>query len=186
MQILIVLGLTAVAVLQTSSFGGALSQSQPLLVRAVVNGDTIDVATVGRVRLLGIDAPAAGRGTSTPAPFGREALDRLTSLVLNRWVRLEREGGAAVSTRRQAYVITGDGLFVNAALVREGLARVSARTAMTRLPELQRAEAEARAARRGIWGSARPVPLAGYTPEARAIRAPAPRSQTDTRRKKQP
>src|SRR6478672_11729208 len=75
MQILIVLGLTAVAVLQTSSFGGALSQSQPLLVRAVVNGDTIDVATVGRVRLLGIDAPAAGRGTSTPAPFGREALD---------------------------------------------------------------------------------------------------------------
>ncbi len=156
MQILIALGMTAVAVLQTSSFGGALEQSQPLLVKSVINGDTIDVATVGRVRLLGIDAPAAGRGTSTPAPFGREALDRLTSLVLNRWVRLEREGASAVSTRRQAYVITGDGLFVNAALVREGLARVSARTAVTRLPELQRAEAEARAARRGIWGSAPP------------------------------
>jgi endonuclease YncB( thermonuclease family) len=184
MQILIALGLTAVAVLQTSSFGGALEQSQPLLVKSVINGDTIDVATVGRVRLLGIDAPAAGRGTATPAPFGREALDRLTSLVLNRWVRLEREGASAVSTRRQAYVITGDGLFVNAALVRDGLARVSARTAVTRLPELQRAEAEARAARRGIWGSAPPVPLAGYTPETRAIRAP--RNQKDTRRKKQP
>jgi len=182
MQILIVLGLTAVAVLQTSSFGTALQQSQPLLVKAVVNGDTIDVATVGRVRLLGIDAPAAG----TPAPFGREALDRLASLVLNRWVRLEREGEAGVSSRRQAYVITGDGLFVNAALVREGLARVSARTAVTRLAELQRAEAEARSARRGIWGSAPPVPLAGYTPEARAIRSTAPKSQKDTRRKKQP
>src|SRR5262249_8850618 len=92
MQILITLGLTAVAVLQTSSFGGALRQSQPLLVKSVVNGDTIDVATIGRVRLLGIDAPAAGRGAATPAPFGREALDRLSSLVLNRWVRLEREG----------------------------------------------------------------------------------------------
>ena len=186
MQILIALALTAVAVLQTSSFGGALSQSQPLLVRAVVNGDTIDVATVGRVRLLGIDAPAAGPGTAASAPFGRQALDRLTSLVLNRWVRLEREGGAAVSSRRQAYVITGDGLFVNAALVREGLARVSARNAVTRLPELQRAEAEARAARRGIWGSAPPVPRAGYTPESSAIRAPAPRSQKHTTRKKQP
>ena len=185
MQILITLGLTAVAVLQTSSFGAALQQSQPLLVKSVVNGDTIDVVTVGRVRLLGIDAPAAGRG-ATPAPFGREALDRLTSLVLNRWVRLEREGVAGVSTRRQAYVITGDGLFVNAALVREGLARVSARNAVTRLAELQRAEAEARSAQRGIWGSAPPIPLAGYTPEARASRAPAPRSQKDTRRKKQP
>jgi endonuclease YncB( thermonuclease family) len=186
MQILITLGLTAVAVLQTSSFGAALQQSQPLLVKSVVNGDTIDVATVGRVRLLGIDAPAAGRGAATPAPFGREALDRLTSLVLNRWVRLEREGKPGVSTRHQAYVITGDGLFVNAALVREGLARVSVRTAVTRLAELQRAEAEARAARRGIWGSAPPVPLAGYTPEARAIRTPAPRNQKDKTRKKQP
>ena len=186
MQILIALGLTAVAVLQTSSFDGALRQSQPLLVKSVVNGDTIDVATVGRVRLLGIDAPAAGRGAGTPAPFGRKALDRLTSLVLNRWVRLEREGAAAVSTRRQAYVITGDGLFVNAALVREGLARVSARNAVTRLAELQRAEADARSAGRGIWGSAPPVPLAGYTPESSAIRAPAPRSQKHTRRKKQP
>src|SRR5437899_6691585 len=100
MQILITLGVMAVAVLQTSSFGTALKQSQPLLVKSVVNGDTIDVATVGRVRLLGIDAPAAGRGAATSAPLGREALDRLTPLVLNRWVRLEREGVAGVSTRR--------------------------------------------------------------------------------------
>jgi micrococcal nuclease len=185
MQILIALGLTAVAVLQTSSFGSALKPSQPLLVKSVVNGDTIEVATVGRVRLLGIDAPAAGRGAATPAPFGREALDRLTSLVLHRWVRLEREG-TGVSTRRQAYVITGDGLFVNAALVREGLARVSARNAVTRLAELQRAEAEARSAQRGIWGSAPPIPLAGYTPESSAIRSPAPRKQKHTTRKKQP
>jgi len=186
LQILIALGLAAVAVLQTSSFGGVLSQSQPLLVKAVINGDTIDVATVGRVRLLGIDAPAAGRGAATPAPFGREALDRLASLVQNRWVRLERERAGAASTRHQAYVITGDGLFVNAALVREGLARVSARNAVTRLAELQRAEAEARSAQRGIWGNAPPVPLAGYTPESSAIRAPAPRSQKHTTRKKQP
>jgi endonuclease YncB( thermonuclease family) len=62
------LGVTAVAVLQTSSFGAALQQSQPLLVKSVVNGDTIDVATVGRVRLLGIDAPTAGRGAVTPRP----------------------------------------------------------------------------------------------------------------------
>jgi len=187
MQILIIVVVTAVAVSQTSSFGGALKQTQPLLVRSVVNGDTIDVATVGRVRLLGIDAPAAGRGADAPAPFGTEARDRLTSLVLNRWVRLEQERSpVGVSTRHQAYVITGDGQFVNAVLVREGLARVSARTALSRLAELQRAQTEAQAARRGLWGSAPPVPLAGYTPDAHATRAPAPRSKTHNTRKKKP
>src|SRR5438093_89335 len=126
MQILITLVVTAVAVFQMSSFGGALKQSQPLLVKAVIDGDTIDVATVGRVRLLGITAPVIGRGTGTPAPFGREARDRLTSLVLNRWVRLEQEGVAIdVYNRHQAYVSTGDRQFVNPVLGRSGLALVS-------------------------------------------------------------
>jgi len=187
MQILITLVVTAVAVFQMSSFGGALKQSQPLLVKAVIDGDTIDVATVGRVRLLGITAPVIGRGTGTPAPFGREARDRLTSLVLNRWVRLEQEGVAIdVYNRHQAYVITGDGQFVNAVLVREGLARVSTRTPLTRRAELQRAEAEAQSARRGMWGAAPQIPPAGYTPEARATRAPATRSKQPKTRKKKP
>jgi micrococcal nuclease len=187
MQILIAVVVTTVAVFQTSSFGGALKQSQPLLVRSVIDGDTIDVATVGRVRLLGTDAPGVGRGADPAAPFGREARDRLASLVLSRWVRLEYERAAVGGfNRHQAYVITGDGQFVNAVLVREGLARVSARTQLTRLAELQRAEVEARSARRGLWGSAPPAPLAGYTPDARATRAPAPRSKTHNTRKKKP
>ena len=187
MQILITVLVTAVAVFQTSSFGGALKQSQPLLVRSVINGDTIDVATVGRVRLLGIDAPVVGRGADTPAPFGREARDRLSSLVLNRWVRLEQERVAGgFRNWHQAYVVTGDGQFINAVLVREGLARVSARTPLTRLAELQRAEAEAQSTRRGMWGSAPQVPLAGYTPDARATHSPAPRSKKHNTRKKKP
>jgi endonuclease YncB( thermonuclease family) len=36
-------------------------------------------------------------------------------------------------------------------LVRDGLARVIVRRPLARLDELQRAEQEARAARRGIW-----------------------------------
>ena len=186
MQFLIMTVVTAVAVFQTSSFGGALKQSQPLLVRSVISGDTIDVATVGRVRLLGIDAPAVGRGADTPAPFGPEARDRLTSLLLNRWVRLEYERVAAGGSSRHAYVLTGDGQFVNAVLVREGLARVSARQPLTRLAELQRAEAAAQSTRRGMWGNAPANPLAGYTPRSRATRAPAARSKKPKTRKKKP
>ena len=118
-----------------------------MLVTRVIDGDTIDVSTVGRVRLLGIDAPEVGHGFDTAAPFGREARDRLTSMVLHRWVRLEHEGPAVDSYNRHlAYVMREDGLFVNAALVRDGLARVTARLPLARLDELKRAEAEAQRA----------------------------------------
>src|SRR2546423_7492301 len=67
------------------------TRSESVLVAAVFDGDTIRVSTYGRVRLLGIDAPEVGRGFDSSAPFGPEARDRLTALVLHRWVRLEQD-----------------------------------------------------------------------------------------------
>jgi len=73
-------------------------------------------------------------------------------------------------------VTTEDGVFVNAALVRDGLARVTARIPLLRLPELQRAEAEAQAYRRGMWGSAPQLPpTTGYTPRSAAAKDPVVR-----------
>jgi len=179
MQILITVALAAVAAIQTPSIAARLLRSESVLVRSVIDGDTIDVATVGRVRLLGIDAPEIGRGFDTSAPFAREAHDRLTQLVLHRWVRLERDGATHdVYNRHLAYVMTEDGLCVNVALVREGLARISARLPLTRLTELQRAEADARAFRRGMWGSAPQVPAPSYTGRSKATRPPTSRSNT--------
>jgi micrococcal nuclease len=179
MQILITVALAAVAVVQTSPFTARVTRSDPVLVRFVIDGDTIDVATIGRVRLLGIDAPEVGRGYDTAAPFGREARDRLMQLVLHRWVRLEREGATLdVYHRHLAYVLTEDGLCVNAVLVRDGLARISARLPLTRLPELQRAEAEAQAFRRGMWGIAPQIPAPSYTRPSTATRPALSRTKT--------
>jgi endonuclease YncB( thermonuclease family) len=178
MQILITVAVAAVAAIQTPSVAARVTRSDPVLVRSVIDGDTIDVTTIGRVRLLGIDAPELGRGYDTSAPFGREARDRLTQLVLHRWVRLEQEGATRdVYSRHLAFVMTEDGVFVNAALVRDGLARVSARVPLTRLSELQRAEAEAQAFRRGMWGSAPRIPAPGYTRRSKASRPPTSRTK---------
>ena len=188
MQILIAMALAAVAAIQTPSTA-RVTRSQSVLVRAVIDGDTIDVSSFGRVRLLGIDAPEISHGLDTSAPFGREAHQRLTSLVLHRWVRLEQEGAALdVYNRHLAYVLTEDGLCVNAALVRDGLARVSARQPLTRLPEFQRAEAEAQAFRRGMWGGAPQIPAPSYTRRSKASRPPTSRSKTPAskRRKTRP
>jgi endonuclease YncB( thermonuclease family) len=183
MQLLHLLLVSSMPFLQSST----LHRSDLVLVRWVIDGDTIVVSNVGRVRLLGIDAPEIGRVFDTPAPFGREARERLTDLILHRWVRLEMEAdGAALDAynRRLAYVVTGDGTLVNAVMVREGLARVSARVPLTRLAELQRAEAEAQAFRRGMWGSTPQIPPAGYTRGSKAGRPPTSRTKTPSRKRR--
>ena len=118
----------------------AILRSDPVLVTRVTDGDTITVASIGRVSLLGIEAQASTR-----------ARERLESLVVHRWVRLEYDDTPnGRTTLHRAYVVLETGEFVNATLVREGLARVS-RGQFSRRAELERAEDEARRSRRGIW-----------------------------------
>ena len=169
MQILLISLVAAVAAIQTPSVKGGLTRSASVMVRAVIDANTIDVATIGRVRLLGLDAP---RRTE---PFAREARERLAVLVLRRWVRLEHDDSAPGAIR--AYVVRDDGLFINTVLLREGLARVDARRAPVRLAELERAEAEARSFRQGLWGSAPQSPGAGYTRRSKGRAVASARSR---------
>lgn len=128
-------------------------------VRFVLDGDTIDLAGRGRVRLLGIDAPEVGFGFDTPQAFAEESRAFMASLVLHRFVHLELDGDGRDKYGRQlAYVIRDDAVFINAEMLRAGLARVSARVRLRRLPELQRAEASAQQARRGMWGARPAIP----------------------------
>jgi len=129
-------------------------------VTRVIDGDTIDVAGLGRVRLLGIDAPEIGGPFERPAPFALEARDELQMLVLNRFARFECDLVPEDDKygRRLAYVVLETGEFVNARLVRDGLARVSARRRLRRWDELRGAEAEAQQRRRGMWGDTPRVP----------------------------
>src|SRR5262249_52089308 len=101
----------------------AILRSYPVLVTRVTAGDAITVASFGRVRLLWIEAADA------------RARERLESIVVRRWVRLEYDD-AAGSSRGRAYVLLETGEHVNATLVREGLARVSPRGRLSRRDEL--------------------------------------------------
>lgn len=136
------------------------------LVTRVIDGDTIEVAGLGRVRLLGIDAPEMGGPFERPAPFALEARDALQALVFHRWARFECDGDRDDSYgRRLAYVRLETGELVNVRMVRDGLARVSARRRLLRWDELRSAETEARMRRRGMWGDRPRVP-----PESHRLR----------------
>src|SRR5947209_2429689 len=174
--------ISAFAAIAATSPSRRLERTELVLVRAVIDGDTIDVTTYGRVRLLGIDAPEIGRVFDTSAPFAYAARDKLAALVLHRWVRLESDHERVdVYKRRLAYVLTEDDVCANVVLVREGLARVSARLPLARLDELQHAEAEAQSFRKGMWGTAPAVQSPGYT-----RRSPTARKKHKKRRSSWP
>ncbi|MGB0713742.1 MAG: thermonuclease family protein, partial [Gammaproteobacteria bacterium] len=122
----------------------------------VLDGDTVELRSGKRVRLLGINAPETAKRGKSGEAGGEAARETLRDWIEGRWVTLEvgpepedRYG------RMLAFVHDDEGRLINAELLRAGLAH-----SYFFLPRivheqaLLAAETEARAARRGIWSRA--------------------------------
>lgn len=117
----------------------------------VIDGDTLVLHGIGRVRLIGLDAPETWLRHDC---FGREAARALRHLT---------PPGSPVQTagdierrdhygRRLLYLWTPSGEFVNATLVREGFARaMPIRPNTSYAPLIHAAEDAARRGGAGIW-----------------------------------
>jgi len=119
---------------------------------AIQDGDTLTVLVDRRqlkVRLANIDAPESRQ------PFGTRSKQSLSDLCFKKEARLETNGqdryGRTIATVYCA------GVDANAVQVRQGMAWVFDRYASSNSP-LYTLQNEARAARRGLWGDAAPVP----------------------------
>lgn len=120
----------------------------------VIDGDTIRVAGLGRVRYTGIDTPEIkhpGRGEAEP--YGYEAMEANRKLVEGKKVKLELDTGKRDRYGRiLAYVYSGS-VFVNAYLVEAGYAHaVRIKPNVRYWDLLSGLEKEASKARRGLWG----------------------------------
>ncbi len=123
-------------------------------IRYVIDGDTVVMANGRHARLIGINAPELGKNGAPDQPLAREARSRLTSLVEKQRVTLnfEREREDHYG-RLLAHVVLLDGRDVEEILLRDGLAwAVAIPPNVGRLDILLKAENEARAADRGVWG----------------------------------
>ncbi|MBW8059394.1 MAG: thermonuclease family protein [Solirubrobacterales bacterium] len=126
----------------------------------VVDGDTIEARIGGEVediRLIGIDTPETVKPGAPVQCFGPRASDFAHRLVEGRTVRLvfgaERRDAYG---RLLAYVYLGS-RFVNAILVRRGLARSLTIPPNDRFaPRFRRLELQAARAGRGLWGACPP------------------------------
>ncbi len=132
----------------------------------VYDGDTLKVAGVGKVRLIGIDVPeredsdrdrylvetfaishgALRRASAQALRFNISAVKgKSVTLTFDR-ERTDRHG------RTLSYVFLPDGRCLNRLLLEEGLAVVYRRFDFDLKEEFLAAETAARAAGRGLWG----------------------------------
>ncbi len=120
-----------------------------VMVTRVIDGDTIIIAGGYRVRYIGIDTPEVYPRAEA---FGMEAWQANRNLVEGRTVRLEPDVSNTDKYGRLLRYVYVDDTFVNAELVRLGLARAQAYPPDTKYQEhLKEVEAAARQAGRGIW-----------------------------------
>ena len=126
-------------------------------VERVIDGDTLLLASGARVRVIGVDCPETVKPEHPVEPWGPEAAQFTRDFVIAEQVRpqFDRERIDRFG-RFLAYAFVGERM-LNEELVRAGLARVEHRFHYSQSIErrLDRAEEEARLARRGIWSDKR-------------------------------
>jgi micrococcal nuclease len=136
-------------ILLTLLLSGCISPPETAKVTQVIDGDTIIVAGNYRVRYIGIDTPEVYPKVEE---YGIEAWEANRRLVEGKEVRLERDATEKDKYGRLLRYVYVDDVFVNAELVRQGLAEAKSYPPDTKYQDyLEKLEAEARLASRGMW-----------------------------------
>ena len=127
-------------------------------VTRVVDGDTIQLDTGDRVRLLAVDAPETVHPHKEVEHFGKEAADFTRRALTGERVLLVLDQNAAARKHRDrygrllAYVYRErDNLDFNAELVKQGYAYAYLKYPTERGEEFLGYQREARRTRRGLW-----------------------------------
>ena len=128
------------------------------VVRAVVDGDTLQLESGVEVRLVGIQAPKLplGRRGFRTWPLAADAKAALEALSLGKHLALGYGGRKIDRNGRLLAHLTDDaGTWIQGGMLSRGMARVyTFADNRTRAAEMLALEREARDARRGIWGNA--------------------------------
>ena len=133
-----------------------------ITVTRVIDGDTIEANIGGmiyKIRYIGIDTPELDDKRAEYSALAQEATRFNRQLVEGKSIHLEKDVSETDKYGRLLrYVYVGD-IFVNAELVRQGLAWAKVYEPDTKYQDtLEKAEAEAKQAKIGIWQEIQPSP----------------------------
>ncbi|MDP3758718.1 MAG: thermonuclease family protein [Candidatus Daviesbacteria bacterium] len=136
-------------------------EGERTLVTKVVDGDTIVVSGGQTVRFIGIDTPETVDPRRSVGCFGKEASKKVKELLFEKEVILQKDVSETDKYKRLLRYIflplpSGQTLFVNDYLVREGFAKVLTFPPDVKYNEqFRQAETEAKESSRGLWGRCR-------------------------------
>ncbi|HSW52807.1 MAG TPA: thermonuclease family protein [Sulfuricaulis sp.] len=138
----------------------ASAQAETARVRHVLDGDSFILADGRQARLIGVNAPELGKAGAPGQPLAKQAHNRLSRLIKGQTLTLSR--GREPQDHYGRWLVHArlpDGASVEEILLREGLAwAIAIPPNLDRLDSLLKAENEARAAGRGVWGEAAYAP----------------------------
>lgn len=128
---------------------------EKVVVKRVIDGDTIELYDGRKLRYIGIDTPETVHPNRPIGCFGTEASSKNKELVLGKEVSLEKDVSESDKYGRLLrYVYLADGSMVNEFLVKEGYA-----SARTYPPDVKyqevflQTEREAREGSKGLWAA---------------------------------
>ena len=155
------LALTAILLLNTSLF------AETYLCTRVVDGDTIVVEKIGKIRLIGVDTPETKHPRKPVEYFGKEASNFTKRMVEGKRVRIEYDWQRKDKYNRvlaYVYVMANDvkdmpefknrasiELMVNAELIKQGYGHAYTKYPFKYLEQFRIYEKEARENKRGLW-----------------------------------
>jgi len=125
----------------------------------VSDGDTILVDMFGKtetIRFIGVDTPETHHPSKPIQCYGPEASDFMTEKLTGEYVRLEVDplsGNRDRYDRLLRFVYTQDGELLNKTLVEDGYGFAVTGFNHTKMPQFVAAETNAKAQKRGLWGS---------------------------------
>jgi endonuclease YncB( thermonuclease family) len=130
------------------------AQAETAQVRHVLDGDSFILADGRQARLIGVNTPELGKDGAPGQPLAKQARNRLSRLIMGQTLTLSR--GRERQDHYGRWLVHArlpDGASVEEILLREGLAwAIAIPPNVDRLDSLLKAETEARAAGRGVWG----------------------------------
>ncbi len=93
------------------------------LVTRIIDGDTFEIETKQIVRLIGVDTPELNTSNRLrPECFGTQAAQKLSDLILNKQVRMEKDISETDRFGRLLRYVYIDSIFINQQLVESGFA----------------------------------------------------------------
>lgn len=151
--------LFAVALAQPVPAGtfSQIGTSRWVTVKHIYDGDTFKTEHGEKVRLLNINTPEIAHNDKPGQPFSRQAGKALSTLLLNRTVRLEFDSDQHDRyDRLLAHVYLRDGTWINARMIEKGLAHLYIFAPNFRHADaLLAKERQARKRKSGIWNHPR-------------------------------